>query len=254
MSVLRLADTTWERVRDLDRTSAVAILPIGATEAHGPHLPLDTDVTIAEAMAGAGGRKLSARGLDVLLLPSFVYTPARFAAGFPGTIGIRPETSRSLVLDIAASLARTGVGALAIANAHFDPGHLAALHGAVTEIREKAMIDVVFPDVTNRPWGSRLTEELRSGACHAGRYEGSVVLARTPEKVDEAVMHALPANPVSLADAISSGKHSFAEAGGDRAYFGAPAEASREEGEATIEVLGQILEEAVAEALDLEPV
>jgi len=245
MSVLRLADTTWERVRDLDRASAVAILPIGATEAHGPHLPLDTDVTIAGAMAEAAARELSTREIDVLLLPPLAYTPAGFAADFPGTIDVRPETSIALISDIAASLARGGIGTLAIANSHFDPGHLEALYAAVVAIREGGLVAVVFPDVTRRPWGSRLTEEFRSGACHAGRYEGSIVLARTPEKVDEAAMSELPANPISLADAIAADKRSFAEAGGGRAYFGAPAEASREEGEATIEVLGQILAEAV---------
>jgi len=250
MTVLRLADTTWERVRDLDRAAAVAILPTGATEAHGPHLPLDTDVTIAEAMAESAARKLSMGGHDIVLLPALAYTPAGFAAAFPGTIDIRPETVVSLLLDIAVSLSRSGFATLAIANSHFDPGHLEALHAAVAAIREARLLAVIFPDVTRRPWGSRLTEEFKSGACHAGRYEGSIVLARTPDKVDERAMRELPANPISLADAIAAGQRSFADAGGDRAYFGAPAEASREEGEATIEALGQILAEATAEALD----
>ncbi|MDX1396718.1 MAG: creatininase family protein, partial [Gemmatimonadota bacterium] len=59
MTLFRLADATWERVRDLDRSRAIAILPTGATEAHGPHLPTDTDVVIADAMAEAGGRTLA---------------------------------------------------------------------------------------------------------------------------------------------------------------------------------------------------
>ena len=46
MPVHRFAEMTWEEVRDLDRSSAVAILPVGAVEAHGPHLPLGTDVVI----------------------------------------------------------------------------------------------------------------------------------------------------------------------------------------------------------------
>src|SRR2546422_6372108 len=53
MAVLDLAHLTWEEVRDLDRTKTVAIVPVGAVEAHGPHLPLATDVIIAEAMARA---------------------------------------------------------------------------------------------------------------------------------------------------------------------------------------------------------
>ena len=252
MTVLRLADTTWERVRGLDRERTVAILPTGATEAHGPHLPLDTDVTIAEAMAEAAGDLLATRGLSVIILPPLAYTPAPFAAAFAGTIGIRPETAASLVVDIATSLHRTGLGCLAIANAHFDPAHLGALHAATEAIAERALMTIAFPDVTRNPWGSRLTEEFRSGACHAGRYEGSVVLARTPERVDTDAMRSLPPNPVSLSEAIQDGKRNFAEAGGDRAYFGSPSEATAEEGRATIAALGQILAESVCDALGIK--
>jgi creatinine amidohydrolase len=252
MPVLNLADATWEEVRDLDRARAVAILPTGAIEAHGPHLPLDTDVTIAVAMAEAGAALLSGRGLTAVLLPPLAYAPAAYAASFPGTIGIAPETLASLVVDVATGVHRAGIGALAIANAHFDPGQLGALHAAADAIRERGLLAVAFPDVTRRPWGSRLTEEFRGGACHAGRYEGSIVLARSPERVRDGIMAELPANPVSLSRAIADGVDSFQAAGGPRAYFGSPAEATAAEGMETIELLGRILEEAVVEALGLD--
>ncbi len=247
MTKHRFADQTWDDVRALDRGRAVAILPTGATEAHGPHLPLDTDVTIAEAMAYAGAERLAGRGLEPFVLPPLAYTPASFAAGFAGTITVEPHTLAALVTDIATSLHRAGIGTLAIANAHFDPTHLEALHAAVGAITSRGLIEVAFPDVTRRPWGSRLTDEFKSGACHAGRYEGSIVLARTPEKVRDSVMSSLEPNPTSLSKAISDGAATFAEAGGPNAYFGSPAEATAEEGRATIEVLGGILEEAVLE-------
>ncbi len=243
---------TWEEVRDADRARTVAILPVGATEAHGPHLPLDTDVTIAGAMAEAAGRRLSARGLTTILCPSLAYTPAAFAAAFPGTVSVRPETFASLLIDIATSLHRGGIGTLAIANAHLDPGHLGALHAAADAIAERGLMGVAFPDVTRRPWGGRLTEEFRSGACHAGRYEGSIVLACTPERVRADIMRDLPPNPASLSGAIREGRSSFADAGGPRAYFGDPAAATAQEGERTIEILGQILEEAVMDAMGWE--
>lgn len=252
MTVHRLADLTWEDVRALDRERLVAILPVGATEAHGPHLPLDTDVTIALAMAEAGAERLARRGVEVVLLEPLAYTPARFAASFPGTINIAPGTSAALLTDIATSLHRGGIGMLAIANSHFDPEHLAAVHDAASAINERGLMCMVFPDVTRRPWGSRLTDEFKSGACHAGQYEGSIVLARSPERVREAVLRGLEDNPVSLSAAIADGVRSFAEAGGPRAYFGTPAGATAEEGRATIDVLGQILEEAVMEALGID--
>ena len=108
---------------------------------------------------------------------------------------------------------------------------------------------IVFPDIARRAWASRLTAEFQSGACHAGRYEGSVVMAVAPALVREEIRTELPPNPVSLSDAIRDGKSTFEEAGGPRAYFGFPAEATDEEGLRTIEVLGGILAEAVEEAL-----
>lgn len=249
MTLHRLPDLTWEDVGALDLDRTVAILPVGATEAHGPHLPLDTDVTIAAAMAEAGGRRLSARGFEAVLLEPLAYTPAPFGASFPGTIDIRGATLAALVADIGESLRRTGIAALAIANAHFDPTHLEALGGAVKAIDASGDMRAVFPDVTRRPWGGRLTAEFRSGACHAGQYEGSIVLARTPERVRESVMRGLEDNPAPLSSAIAGGARDFTAAGGPRAYFGSPAGATAEEGRDTIEVLGGILEEAVIEAL-----
>src|SRR5881409_2655862 len=213
MAVLDFAHLTWEEVRDLDRTKAVAILPVGAVEAHGPHLPLATDVIIAESMARAAGARLAARGYDALLLPPLVYTAAEFAAGFPGTVSLRPATVTALLVDLTRSLARHGFRVLAVANAHLDPAHVAALDAAVAQSRPEAGARIVFPDVTRRPWAPRLTDEFQSGACHAGQYESSIVMAARPELVREAIRRSLPANPRSLRVAIRSGQTSFEAAG-----------------------------------------
>lgn len=239
-----LATLSWEAVRGLDLARVVAILPIGATEAHGPHLPLGTDDIIAEAMARAGAVRLAAHGYEPLILPTLSYTAAPFAAAFPGTISLSPATVTATLTDIARSLGAHGIPVLALANAHLDPAHLEALHGAVM-----ASPLVVFPDITRRPWGSRLTAEFRSGACHAGQYETSIVLSERPELVDDEVRATLPPVPHSLVTAIREGQTGFAEAGGPRAYFGDPAGATADEGRETVEVLGEILAEAVLEAI-----
>ncbi len=239
------AAMTWEEARDAAGPGAVAILPVGAIEAHGPHLPLETDVIIAEAMARAGAARLTARGVAVVMLPSLAYTSAAFARGFAGTISIRPETVTAMIVDLGLSLAHQGFGVLAIANAHLDPGHLTSLDVAVGEIRRDTSLAVAFPNLATKPWALRLTEEFRSGACHAGQFETSVLLATRPELVREATRASLPPNPASLSRAIRDGKRSFEAAGGERAYFGFPAQATAEEGRSTIQVLGMILEEAV---------
>ena len=240
---------TWEEVRDLDGERTIAILPTGATEAHGPHLPLATDVLIADAMAEAGAERLAGRGLDALILPALAYTHAGFAAEFPGTISIRAETVAALMVDIATSLHRHGMATLALANAHLDPDHLAALRAAGEAVTDRGLMSIVFPDLTRRPWGGRLTEEFRSGAAHAGQYEGSILMACAPESVREDIQRELEPNPASLSAAIREGKRTFPEAGGGRAYFGYPAQATAAEGLETITILGEILEEAVLEAI-----
>jgi len=240
----RFAELTWQEVAALDRSRAVALLAVGAVEAHGPHLPLATDDIIAGAMADAAAPILRRRGLLPLLLPPISYTAAPFAAAFPGTLSLRPGTVTALVADLARALAGQGFRLLGLANAHLDPAHLASLHAAVATARVEGLA-VAFPDLTRKPWAPRLTAEFRSGACHAGRFEGSVVMAAHPGLVRELARRALPPNPASLSAAIRDGRTSFAEAGGPLAYFGDPAAASREEGEATIATLGEILAEAV---------
>jgi creatinine amidohydrolase len=245
ITVQPLAAMTWEEARDAAGPGSGAILPVGAIEAHGPHLPLETDVIIAQAMARSGAARLAARGLRVVVLPPLTYTAAAFAQGFAGTLSLRPETATATVLDIAGSLTRHGFGVLAIANSHLDPGHLASLEAAVNVIRRDLGIAVAFPNLAAKPWALRLSDEFRSGACHAGQFETSMVLAERPELVRDAIRAGLPPNPASLSRAIRDGKLSFEEAGGARAYFGFPAQATAEEGRSTIEVLGLILDEAV---------
>lgn len=249
MAVRELAQMTWEELRDLVRGRPVAVLPVGALEAHGPHLPLGTDVIIAEQMARAGAERLAARDRTVVLLPALPFTAAPFAAQFPGTLSCDPHTTAGVVVDIARELTRHGFAALALANAHLDPAHLAALLDAQGRCREAGLLPVVCPDVARRPWAERLSAEFQSGACHAGRFEGSIVLATRPDLVREEIRTALPPNPASLSRAIRAGRRTFEEAGGPRAYFGWPAEATAAEGEATIATLGDILAEAVWSAL-----
>ncbi len=271
---------TWTELADLGLaprptpphgSRLVAILPVGAVEAHGPHLPLVTDVIIAAAAAKAALPGLRRLGLHPMLLPSLAYTAAPFAAGFPGTISLRPATVTALLADVAASLERQGVAALVVVNAHLDPAHLAAIgevagrcagapraHDAAglgadgqpgTAASASRPMPVIHPDLTERRWASRLTDEFRSGACHAGCYETSVVMAAAPELVRDAARRGLAANPASLSRAIRRGAATFEEAGVDEAYCGDPAAATAREGEETVAALAAIVVEAVAERL-----
>jgi creatinine amidohydrolase len=252
MAVHALAAMTWTEVQALPLARTVAILPTAAVEAHGPHLPLGTDIVIAEAMTRAGAARLAARMLEVLIVPTIAVAPAPFAAAFAGTIDTPPDATTLMVLGIARSLASHGVRLTAVANAHHDPTHVEALRAAVARAATEGGAALVFPDLTRRRWAEKLTPEFRSGACHAGRYEGSVVLAERPDAVKTTIMQTLPPNPRSLVEAMHEGHATFMEAGGSDAYFGFPAEATAAEGRQIIDTLGAILEEAVMEALSSE--
>ena len=244
------AENAWTAVRDAlaGGGKAVAILPCGATEAHGPHLPLNTDVIISETMAVRALPALKARGIAAAVLPPLAYMPAAYAEAFAGTITICAATAKALMLDIAMSLKAQGFACLALANSHFDPANVAMLREAADEIRAKGL-PVAFPDFTRRKLAQTLTEEFQSGACHAGQYETSLILAARSELVDDTARRALADNPSSLTEAFGKGARTFAEAGGPDAYFGYPRHASAAEGDESYRIMAAALVDAIAESL-----
>jgi creatinine amidohydrolase len=243
-----LAKLTWPLVEQRLKQGCGAILPVGSTEAHGPHLPLDTDVTIARGMALRAAAILETRGDHCLVLPPVCYSVTEFASGFPGTLTLGSETAVAHLAEILEGAARAGFAPLAVANGHLEPDHIASIRDAVDRVRKSTGLEVVFPDVTRRALAERLTSEFQSGACHAGAYESSLVMADDPDAVDDTLRCALPEVDISLVDVIRAGQKNFIEAGGTQAYFGRPAEASAQEGRDTFGVLASILVEAMDNA------
>jgi creatinine amidohydrolase len=247
----RLAELTMEEAAGALRAGTVLLLPIGSLEAHGPHLPLETDVIIAVETARRAGERLAERGIPTLLLPPLAYAIAECARSFPGTVSVPPESVTAQIGAIARSLAPAGGPLLCLVNAHLEPAHLRALRAAASEAGGSGC-RVVYPDQTRRPHVDALGEEFRHGGGHAGGYETSLVLA-AGGRVDESVRAGLAPNPVDLATALRSGLADFRAVGGERAYFGDPAAASREEGERLYSLLAGIVADAAAAALDSFP-
>ncbi len=241
---------TWPQIKAaLDSgTPCVAILPCGATEAHGRHLPLNTDNIISEGVAGYALPALEERSIRAFVLPTLAYAPADYAGGFAGTISISAAAAKAVLLDIARSLKQQGFACLAIANSHFDPANVAVLREAAADIAAFGL-PVAFPDFTRRKLAQTLTDEFKSGACHAGQFETSLVMASRPELVDEAARAQSQDNPNSLTEAFARGARTFEEAGGPEAYFGYPRKATPEEGVETYERMARALVDAVCEAL-----
>ena len=244
-----LHNLTWKEASETLKRGVVVILPIGSTEAHGPHLPLATDVIISEEMSRRAAAQLNARGIEALVLPPLAYSVTDFSSDFAGTISIKRETAAALIRDICISLYSQGARLVAIANSHLEPEHIASINQAIDAVKKETGRTVAFPDKRRRRWAETLTEEFRRGDCHAGSYETSLVMAARPELVREQLRRKLEPVPISIAERIREGARSFTEAGGTQAFFGDPRAASREEGEASYDALSNMIVIAVEEAL-----
>jgi creatinine amidohydrolase len=234
-------ELAWTELAERAGGGVAAILPVGATEAHGPHLPLNTDAIIAEEAARRAAHRLGERGLPTLALPVLSYVVTNAASPFAGTITIRPATLRALVVDIGRSLARQGVRALAIASAHLEPLHLQTLAEAAAEIEAGADCRVVVPDPRQPRWAATLSEEFRRGARHGGAYETSLVWAVRPDLVRVDLLPTLAPVWVDLPARLRAGATTFLEAGGELAYFGDPAAASPEAGQRLFDALAEMI-------------
>ncbi len=244
-----LSKKTWPEARELFDERLVAILPVGSTEPHGPHLPLDTDVTIAVAQAEAAAEKLGAKGVRAIVLPPVAYGLTHFTDGFEGRISLRPGTLWALLEDVVESMEEQGVRRVVFSNGHLEPEHVQILRGVAGDYPEITPIraQVLFPDNTRRRWAETLGEEFRSGDCHAGRYETSIVLAADPDSVREEACRGLPPKSIDLIRKMKEGARSFVEAGAEEAYCGDPAAASAEEGESLVDRLADMIALSVEE-------
>ena len=247
MASARLGELTTERVRAALAAGrpVVALVPVGSVEPHGPHLPLVTDTIISEAAAARAVGMLEGQGLTAFVAPAVAYGVTRFAEGFAGAISVPAEVLTAYLRAVVDGYLETGFAHVCLVNNHLEPAHDAAVRAAVVEREGRASVACPL----TRRWARTLSAEFKSGACHAGEYETSLVLAAAPETVDRAAAAALPDLGVSLSEGMRAGKLSFREMGMERAYTGAPARASAEEGEALLEKLGAMIAAEVTEAL-----
>ena len=226
----------------------VALVPVGSTEPHGPHLGLGTDVVISAAACVRACELLEKKGpLTAVIAPAISYGVTDCAAGFPGAVSIPPDVLTAYVAAICDGLLAQGVRHVCLVNNHLEPAHDTAVR-AVLAGREKR---VSYACPLTKKWARTLSAEFKSGACHAGQYETSIVMAAAPELVDEAVRTTLSPVPISLSQKLGEGVNTFTAMGMELAYAGDPAKASIEEGEQLIQRLAEMVVGEVREALGL---
>ncbi|AWB26985.1 creatininase family protein [Halococcoides cellulosivorans] len=110
---MKLADTTWPDVGDHLDDDPVALVPLGSTEQHGPHLPEGTDHFIAEAFARAACDRT-----DAIVTPTIPIGMSRHHRQFPGTLSASPAAFRAYVESITRSIADQGIRRVVYVNAH----------------------------------------------------------------------------------------------------------------------------------------
>jgi creatinine amidohydrolase len=237
-----MEEMSWCQIADTLRSPfPVALLPIGSTEAHGPHLPLHTDAIIALEAVQRAARELQRRGIMALVLPLLSYGVSDYASPFPGTITLEPETLVHLIRDICLSTVNQGFQTVCLCSSHLEPMHFEALHKVARLVQEKTGMPTGIPDNREAEWASILTDEFRKGARHAGSYETSLVMAAKPALVKEGVRKDLAPVWIDLPTQAKLGAKNFREAGSDMAYFGDPAHASVEEGEMCFKALAKMI-------------
>jgi creatinine amidohydrolase len=165
----------------VDRARWMAVLPLAATEQHGPHLPLETDVLIAQAYL-TRVRELLADTMPVTFLPIERVGISSEHTDFPGTLTLSPQDAIRNWIALGESIAKAGFKKLVIVTSH--GGNSAAMSLVAQELRTRAKMLVV-----TTAWG-RLSapealfpaEEVEHG-IHGGAIETSIMLARYGEKV-----------------------------------------------------------------------
>ena len=182
----RLEHLCWPALQAAaQQKSSTVVLPVGAFEQHGPHLPMGTDLLFAEAVLDRVLAQLPAE-LPLWRLPAVAFGFSPEHLGFPGTVTLRAEALLAQLGGIAASMSEAGFRRLVLFNGH--GGQIALLQVAARQLQQQCPSMAVFPwFLWSGPPGviEQIPEPERSQGLHAGRLETSLMLALYPQLVGE---------------------------------------------------------------------
>ena len=251
-----LSEMTWEEAKECVEKNSLVIVPVGAFEEHGPHLPLLTDSIIAEEVAKRVVARLKDEGIPAVVAPTIIFGyESRNVKAFHGTISLRIETFINLVYDCLASLIDHGFKRILVLNAHGQ--NYGALRVALRRIYEDKGVPVALIPLCSLLAGEvvrRYRKSEEGGIMHAGELETSLMLVLRGDlvKLEKAVKEITESPSEILSrDAFSPGKvflttWSFWKS--HEGVLGDPTVASEEFGR---KVLDEIVEETVKIAREL---
>lgn len=225
------------------KRNALILLPLGQTEEHGPHLPVNTDSVLAREVARSVGERMAAR-TPTLVMDTICYGYSASALKrWPGTIVLRPETVMDTLCETCVSVIEMGFRRVAILSIHGN-------HDGVTRVAARKIADatgvypvVAFPIELAKARFLKVAEAGAAGSCHAGEFETSVMLHLAPHLV--AMGKAPGPNPLRGASPFA-GKVFWSTWGRERSrhgYYGDPTVANSQTGKIAFEAM---VEETVA--------
>ncbi|MBR20850.1 MAG: creatinine amidohydrolase [Leifsonia sp.] len=180
-----LAELSGPATAQVLTPESILVIPTGAVEHHGPHLPLITDTLLAESAATAVVARAVEAGLDVWQLPTLAITKSDEHNWASGTLWLRPETLFATIVDIGRSLLTTPARKVVFMNGH--GGNVALLNVALRELRRQFdLVPFFMPAFEARPGDGTgdAPDELGLG-IHGGFAETALVMHLRPDLVDE---------------------------------------------------------------------
>ena len=255
----RLAEHTSPEIARLARDRrAVVLLPLGAVEQHGPHLPLLVDWLGAEELARRLAPHLRRAGWRPLLAPSLPYGASPLAEDWSGTLSLSEATLRRVIVDVVRSLARHGLRRVVLTNYQADPGHLRAMAGARRDLARVRGLTLLFagftPDHSAAMLTPRVTRMLRSARpdleWHGGEMETSMMLDAAPQLVRRAAARRLRPAWVDWRSALKRGATFRTMHPNGAGYFGSPAAARASTGRRAMGLRARLIAAETLSALD----
>jgi creatinine amidohydrolase len=256
--MLALAECTTEEVERLARRKNVVILlPLGAIEQHGPHLPLAVDWLGADALARHVAPHLERAGYRCVLAPSLPYGASPLAADWSGTVSLRGSTLRRVVGEILAALIGHGFRRFVLVNYQADPGQLAAMAAIKRDAERRRRVRVLFagfaPTASPAMLNARVTALLRSerpdGEWHSGELETAMMLAVRPDLVRRTIARRLPPAWIDWRARLTPGTTFRRMHPHGRGYFGAPAAGRAATGRRALRLRGRLIAAELVTAL-----
>ena len=192
----KFTELNWQQIDKLDRDKTIFLLPTGAIEQHGPHLPVDTDIFNSNALVESVAASFKS---NVIALPPIWWGTSPHHKGYPGTISLRLETFHHLLTDIFSSLTAHGFYRFLVLNGH--GGNAGILTASTADLSET--LGVSIP--TYSYWQSiknvlvEIGDSEIGGMGHACEMETSLALHLRPELVDlKAIARDMPDVRVAL--------------------------------------------------------